>query len=157
MTRPLLIGQAPGANTSPDLPLYPLPLTSTGGRLMGLMGITDRVEYLQRFERINLLHEFPGRHRRDDKFPKRLARVAAQAVRPLLVDREVVLIGRNVGEAFGYAELAFHEWLGNVDTFRKLAVVPHPSGRNHWYNRPGRREEAAAFWSAFLRPDENSS
>ena len=144
---PLLIGQAPGLNTRPDLPLYPVPATMTGGRLAALMGLTPR-EYLVRFERINLLQEYPGRTGRDDKFPMGVARAAAGAIKPLLSDRVVVLVGRNVANAFGH-DTPFHQW-SEPGFCRMLAVVPHPSGRNHWYNDPANRELAQDFWRDVL-------
>jgi len=159
--RPLLVGQAPGPNTDPTLPLFPVPRTSAGGRLQELMGLT-RGEYLKTFERVNLLYEFPGRHKRDDKFPMMLAWPAAQAMRPLLAGRTVVLVGRNVASAFEL-EAEFHEWvewpvrrpclLSRDPGTARVAVIPHPSGRNHWYNDPANREAARSFWEALLRPE----
>lgn len=159
MSRPLLIGQAPGPNTNPDLPLFPVPKTSAGGRLQHLMGLT-RAEYMQLFERTNLLHEFPGRHKRDDKFPMAKARLAASTIRPLLTGRRVVLVGRNVANAFDLGEMQFHRWqsvrarraciISGCDGMTMLAVVPHPSGRNHWYNSQGNRDEAARFWQELI-------
>ena len=156
--RPLLIGQAPGPNTNPELPLFPIPSTSAGGRLQQLMGLR-RWEYLKKFDRVNLLPEFPGRHKRDDKFPLAEARFAATVMRPHLSDRVVIMIGRKVGDAFGL-DLPFHQWAemrcrrtmltepgGEVCI---VAVVPHTSGRNHWYNSEGNREEARRFWQDLL-------
>ncbi len=111
---------------------------------------------MQAFERVNLLPDFPGKHKRDDKFPMTQARFAATVLRPMLGGRMVVLIGRNVAQAFGI-ELPFHEW-ADVHVRRrcpvqrngytaKLAIVPHPSGRNHWYNEPKNVEHAKTFWA----------
>lgn len=152
---PLLIGQAPGPNTDSDLPLYPVPAQSTGGRLAKLAGMSRR-EYLKSFERINLLRDFPGRTGRDDKFPIGKARVAARAIEPLLAGRAVVLVGRNVARAFGLEELEWHTWsefpvrrflpVSQRIVIAQVAVVPHPSGRNHWYNRSENRRIAREFW-----------
>lgn len=150
----LLIGQAPGPNTDPGLPLYPLPRTSAGGRLQQLTGLS-RGEYLSTFDRVNLVPYFPGRTRlRDDTFPLPVARLAAQVMRPFLDGRTVIFVGRNVANAFDF-KVSFHEW-GYVTKFDHLphrrrvmyraAVVPHPSGRNHWYNKPENVAEAHAFW-----------
>ena len=158
LNRPLLIGQAPGPRTRPDCPLFPFPTTSAGGRLKTIMGITRR-EYLSKFDRINLLPYFPGQHKRDDKFPMPVAKLAAAAIRPLLAGRTVILVGRNVADAFDH-EGMFHAW--SVWQARRrcpvtrdlghgvVAVVPHPSGRCRWYNEQGNREEAIQFWHAFL-------
>ena len=83
MNKPLLIGQAPGPNTDPDRPLAPLPRSSAGGRLAELAGLSPK-DYLKTFDRTNLLHTFPGRWKRDDKWPARDAGIAAAAMKPLL-------------------------------------------------------------------------
>lgn len=158
--RPLLIGQAPGPNTEPSLPLYPVPKTSAGGRLAAIMGL-KRTQYLRHFDRVNLLYQFPGRHKRDDKFPVGLARAAAQAMLPLLGGRRVVLVGRNVSTAFGLGQLPYHVWdevycgarqfgPGRADSTVRIACVPHPSGRCRWYNSEENRLEARTFWEELL-------
>lgn len=141
----LLIGQAPGPRTDPDLPLYPLPATATGGRLIRLMGVGLR-EYLRGTERVNLLQQFPGKHRRDDRFPMRPARAAAQELLPRMAGRVVVLVGRNVANAFSLP-IEFLVWWPALLGAERLACIPHPSGRNRWYNDPARREQVASFMS----------
>lgn len=145
--KPLLVGQAPGPNTDPGYPLAPLPHSSAGGRLAWLAGLTPK-EYLELFQRTNLLHSFPGRWKRDDKWPARDAQIAAAAMKPLLGGRSVILIGRNVADAFGYPaqHLDFHEWFSDPRWGFEVAVVPHTSGRNHWYRKPGNEDAARAFW-----------
>lgn len=145
----LLIGQAPGPNTNPDLPLYPYPATMTGGRLCKLMGITPQ-EYLHLFDRTNVLHYFPGKHARDDKFPKREARIAAQAIKPLLKDRHVLLVGRNVAEAFEYASLPFCTWTRDTRYDFDLACIPHPSGRNHFLHNAHNSDMVKRFLALLL-------
>ena len=118
-----------------------------------------RGEYLRCFERINLLAVFPGKHKRDDKFPMRTAKLIASSLKPLLAGRTVILVGRNVAKAF-LLDTDFHQWVPwpvrrycpvNRDDGRcRVAVVPHPSGRNHWYNDQENREEAVRFWDTFL-------
>lgn len=105
-------------------------------------------EYLRTFDRTNLLHTFPGRWKRDDRWPVRDAAIAAAAMRPLLGGRRVVLVGRNVATAFGYEDMDFHEWFEDSQWSFEVAVVPHTSGRNHWYRKPGNEERARAFWAA---------
>lgn len=146
--KPLLIGQAPGPNTDPRLPLYPLPKTATGGRLASFMGLTTH-QYLRTFDRVNVLQDFPGKCKRDDKFPLREARIAAAAMTPLIAGREVILVGRNVACAFGWTEIPFHTTVVTSDD-TAWTVVPHPSGRNHWYNSEDNRTEARLFWAEYL-------
>ncbi len=163
MNRPLIIGQAPGPNTDPELPLFPVPSGSAGGRLQSLMGLT-RGQYLKRFDRVNLLPFFPGKCKRDDKFPMTPAKLAARAIRPLLAGRTVVLLGRNVANAF-LLDLPFHEWTDlqarrrnkllqmegvECDGVARLAIVPHTSGRSHWYNKEENKRAAVEFWRVLL-------
>lgn len=123
------------------------------------MGI-GRDGYFRLFDRVNLLYKFHGRTGRDDRFPRGLARVAASSIRPLLAGRDVVLIGRNVAMAFGLEDMNWHEWV-EVEVRKplpksqpvytaRMAVVPHPSGRNHWYNNGENRQLAADFWRAHI-------
>lgn len=122
-----------------------------------MMGLT-RGQYLTAFDRTNVLYEFPGRHKRDDKFPMPQARVAAQAIRPLLAGRTVVLVGRNVAQAFNF-EADFFDWVDwpvqrrcsirHDPGLARAVVIPHPSGRNHWYNTQANRDLASAFWAQF--------
>lgn len=157
MSRPLLIGQAPGPNTRPDLPLFPHPRTSAGGRLAYFLGLS-RTEYLRIFDRVNLIQEFPGRWKRDDKWPTARARDAANAMRPLLAGRQVIMVGRNVATAFGVPkDMPFLQTftmdcrrasisncsLGHECT---TTIIPHPSGRNHWYNRVENTVALQLFW-----------
>lgn len=159
MTKPLLIGQAPGPNTDPDYPLYPAPRTSAGGRLCDLMGLS-RGEYIMAFDRVNLLPYFPGKTTaNEDRFPMSPARLAAAVLRPMLRGRRVILVGRQVAQAF-QVEADWHEWVDlragprhaadRSDGLAQVAVVPHPSGRNHWYNSDLNRERARRFWAELL-------
>lgn len=161
--KPLLIGQAPGPNTNPDLPLFPVPKTSAGGRLQQMTRLT-RGEYLARFDRINLLPYFPGKQKRDDKFPMTPAKLAARVLKPLLAGRTVILVGRNVADAFEFPS-EFHDWVDwpvrrpcivtRCPGLAHVAVIPHPSGRNHWYNKLENQEQSANFWEDFLNPAED--
>lgn len=148
--RPLLIGQAPGPRTDPEMPLFPVPSTSAGGRLQDLMGLR-RGQYLEMFERVNLLPYFPGSNSQGDKFPMRPAKLAASVMKPLLVDRTVIMVGRQVAQAFGH-EAEFLEWTElrcrrpshhpRCPGLAKVLVIPHPSGRNHWYNNAENKRTA---------------
>ena len=69
-----------------------------------------------------------------------------------------MLVGRNVATAFGMT-MEFHTWKeirvglrGAVGQMQlaDIAVVPHPSGRNHWYNDVDNLVESAEFWRDFL-------
>lgn len=159
MNRPLLIGQAPGPNTDPELPLFPLPMTSSGARLAKMTGLSF-YRYMALFDRVNLLNYFPGKSKKEDKFPMSPAMIAASAMTPLLVGRTVVLVGRNVADAFKL-ETDFHEWailrckrsepITKCDGMARVVIIPHPSGRNHWYNKEGNQELSEKFWRDFVK------
>lgn len=145
--KPVLVGQAPGPNTDPHEPLHPYPVHKSGGRLRELIGISVE-SYLEGFQRVNLIHKFPGQDKGgEDKCPRRLARNTANALRPLLVGRRVILVGRNVADAFGLSTIPFYAWC--TERGANFVVVPHPSGRNRMFNTPEAREEARVFWDAF--------
>ncbi len=155
--RPLLIGQAPGPNTMPDLPLFPVPSTSAGGRLRAMIGIT-RGEYLKSFDRVNVFREFPGRHMNNDKFPMAEARIRAEAMLPFLAGRVVVLAGRQVADAFKIKGDFFTwqdvkarrvEHMKRCNGLAKVAIIPHPSGRNKFYNTRENQILARDFWNSF--------
>lgn len=112
------------------------------------MGL-DRAGYLQAFDRVNVLYDFPGQVGREDSFPMGKAKAVARSMTPLFAGRVVVLIGRNVATAFGYGTLPWFTWttvsLGPGQEPFELAVLPHPSGRCRVYNSPASRDEARAF------------
>lgn len=147
--KPLLIGQAPGPNTDPRLPLYPLPSTSAGGRLAEFMGLS-RTQYLRSFDRVNVLQEFPGKYERDDKFPVAQAKIAAAAMKPFLSGRDVVFVGRSVADVFGYKGIDFCTWYQDDSLETYFACIPHTSGRNFWYNKEENRSLVRRFWDDFL-------
>lgn len=114
------------------------------------MGL-ERPQYLRLFDRANLLYQHPGRSRiREDHFPAAPARVAAEAMRPLLREREVLLVGRRVANAFHHRDVPFLEWRREARWRYWFAVLPHTSGRNHWYNAEANREAARAFLESFV-------
>lgn len=167
--RPLLIGQAPGPNTLEDYPLYPYPRTSAGGRLAHFLELS-RGEYLQAFDRCNLLPYFPGQtgdKSKEDRLPIPAARLAARVLRPLLRGREVIMVGRQVSDAFQLGPVPFLEWTElQVDPRcaatdcsgrARVAIIPHPSGRNHWYNSELNRLSMRRFLEPLIKknaPDD---
>jgi hypothetical protein len=113
----------------------------SGGRLCRLAGWTPR-EYLRRLDRTNVVREPipPG-----GGFPLRRARLGALSILGALQrDRHsgLVLLGRNVQRSFAWRRpVGFLEW-GEVltaDGSWRAIVVPHPSGRNRWWNEEPNR------------------
>lgn len=120
------VSQAPGHE------LYPAPEGCTGHRLWSMLNgrrpEVTRKMYLDAFERRNLV---VGVH-----FDKKLAQAAAERVYAEFwgSGRTVVLLGRDVQKAFGpmgVPPLLVHPQISGGTTWRQ---VPHPSGRNLWYN-----------------------
>jgi hypothetical protein len=132
--RPLLLGMARGdGKRGPQL----LPSTSGDGnsaadRLLRISGMT-REKYLASFERRNALPY---------GWSKKAAREASTEIRKRFRGRTVVVLGRETWRAIGLPRI---EWLDHHEEVAgegrrsrsKLTVwylVPHPSGRNPWYN-----------------------
>jgi len=133
----LVVGQAPAkASTSGALGVE----TLSGRRLRSVIS--------EEFEAVNLLDEFPGKSGKGDAFPLDSARKAAAAL--LLARlrggerRFVLLLGGNVAKAFGVHRRPILEWF-QADAGLLVAVFPHPSGVNRWWNDAGNRERAGEF------------
>lgn len=145
MTKPLIIGQAPSRRSDPSEPLS----GNSGRRLAGLCGI-DLATFLVRFDRINLIPAFPGAAEKGDRFVgAKEARALADALRPAIRGRRVVLLGFQVGAAFRFTGPAF-AWERSLET-EAVAMSPHPSGISLWWNDRWNAERARRFWSTLAR------
>lgn len=143
----LLVGEAPGPRTPPEvhIPLYPNPPNCAGARLQRMTGL-GRSDYLRAFARTNLFRECPERWSQVD---------ASERVRTHLIPyiREnriarVVLFGAKVAAAVERelaVELNGHASFGR-HLMRLWATLPHPSGRNLWYNKPENVERVREFF-----------
>lgn len=155
MMKPILIGLNNPVSTRPGHELYPLPEGCTGNRLWGLLH--DRTgasmsQYLDTFERRNLVRGVEY-----DKVKGR-ARAHETLVELRGSGRTVVLLGSVVREAFhfclkgsgdlftpvigedGLPPLLVHPQEAGGCTWRQ---IPHPSGRNLFYNDEKNREVVA--------------
>lgn len=139
-----IIGEAPGPNTSPKLPVFPLPRSSAGGRLLSYSRMAAG-RYLGVFWRRNVYT-----HLQPWSVPEARERAS------FIVDdlnkngiRRVVLLGGKVGAAFGLPEIWSHGFASQLE----LAVIPHPSGRCRIYNDDSAQRRAGAIlrWAARLR------
>jgi hypothetical protein len=147
--RGLLVGEAPGPNTDPLLPLFPDPASSAGGRLLKFSG-ADPAAWLGKLVRMNMC---------EGSWSTRRAVIGrARALAFLLDERNwwrgrplrVLLLGTRVSEswgcrgAFGYTDL-----YGWRDRPLRVAWIPHPSGRNLIYNerRNQLRARRAVLWA----------
>lgn len=146
--RPLLIGMNNPVSTLPGHELYPLPEGCTGNRLWKMLHARTgarMTQYRDVFERRNLV--------RGVQFDRLRARARAHEIVTELhgSGRTIVLLGRAVQEAFHFAlsetpqdvvwneparglpPLLVHPQEAGGCTWRQ---IPHPSGRNLWYNEP---------------------
>lgn len=129
--RPILIGQNNPVSQQPGHQLYPYPPGCSGHRLHEMLRTRvpecGRRDYLDCFERRNLVT--------GAGWDKRLGVLEAQRISAELwgSGRVIVLLGQDVRRCFGHPELLLHPQIIDGCTWRQM---PHPSGRNFWYNEP---------------------
>ena len=140
----LLVGQAPGRNGDPATPLL---YGGTGSKLTALFGMSER-QYLERFDRINVLDFWPGKSGKGDKFPTREATRSAAIKSKQIIGRRVLFVGISPAAAFGFKPqpLRWRKFNGGI-----AAILPHPSGVNKWWNDPANRKTARRFMSSVAR------
>jgi hypothetical protein len=129
MQKPILIGMNNPLSPRPGYELFPAPRGCTGHRIFEMLAErvpgTLRQQYLDTFERRNLVV--------GQMWDRALGRQnAAEMSRELFGSgRMIVLFGQDVRRSFGHPELLLHPQMIDGCTWRQL---PHPSGRNTWYN-----------------------
>ena len=164
----LLLGEAPNWATARSPHLWLLPddsgIQHSANRLLAHSGYSRR-EYLETFERDNLLHSLPGRQHRGRAFPIKEAR--AQVGRVLARAEEVhgiVMLGKRVPQAFelfddvggrvGGRQVEYLTWyrvLPPHDREMPVVCVPHPSGLNRWWGSEENRRAAREFFEGLRR------
>lgn len=141
MSRILLLGPAPGPSPGPPLG------GRVGARLAALAGVWDLSAH---FDLDNVLKDWPGAAPGGgDRFP--LAEVR-EALRNRPPARSVVYLGRELARLAAVLE-GWPAALAPCTTWqlpdgRRRAWIPHPSGRNRWYNDPANVARASAFLAA---------
>ena len=140
-TKVVLVGEAPGRPMRPDE--EPL-MGRSALRIAGLAAITV-AEYREQTERMNLFDQPQARWRVRD------AEKAAAAILPRFDGRRVIMLGQRVAAAFDVADYVPFTWGWGVERGGRVrfdfAVIPHPSGRNRFWNT----EENRALARIFLR------
>jgi hypothetical protein len=151
-----LVREAPGPRTRADCPFYPYPRHSAAGRLLSYLEWT-RSQYLLTFARMNLLTEWPG-----PSFPVARARDCVPKVVCYLYPRPMLLMGKGVAAAFGIHDLPPlvlreaalpHKERGVV--LARVAIIPHTSGRNLWYNDPSNRIAVREFVNSLVEHERD--
>ena len=89
-------------------------------------------DYINTFDRLNLVESRVWSKKEADRRVKILI--------PTLRDREVLVLGTKVRDAFGLPPMLVHPVRMHDAVFRQL---PHPSGRCRWYNDEANREIAS--------------
>lgn len=127
MRRPLLLGIDNPHSANPRAALLPRPPGSAGGRLLAMSGMPWS-EYRLAFDRVNACD------------------VRAHQTQAVLGDRWVLILGRQawrmvrmLGDGVFFREEFSRELCSTV------VLVPHPSGRNHFYNEEKNRERLGAL------------
>lgn len=141
---PVIIGMNNPYGVDPHYALYPLPENSAGGRLYDMIREgthLTRPQYVSMFDRYNLVsgpwNAVAAKHRICELLPQ-------------LADRHVVLLGKEVQRAFGVlTKAAVGEDRRVVRLLPRAEAtfyaIPHPSGRNQWYNDPENRERVVCL------------
>lgn len=126
VARFILISQAPAASPAPPFG------GRSGARFAKLCGL-DLADFLDLFDRINLLADFPGRAGdKGDLFPMPRGARAAELLAGL-AGRLVILVGMAVAAAFGVTPEPVLRWR-RARPLPAFAIAPHPSGVSHWWN-----------------------
>lgn len=140
----VLVGLDNPQSGDPKHALYPWPPNCTGYRLCQMMGLSMR-EYLHLFERDNLFPDcmaYGG-------VEERRRRATELVSRHLAPDRDVWMVACGT-PVYGLLTTATPDKLEFMrmqsgDHHYHCAALPHPSGRNRWYNGPSNARQARFF------------
>ena len=149
--KPVIVGEAPSPSaTRPVQPLFPFPTRSAGARLWRMTGLS-RPDYMGGFHRLDL---WPTACPSSEQ----LRWAAWNLIGSRLLDgRAVVLLGRRVWLAFGGKEDVdpLLWYAGGVPAFKPacVALVPHPSGKNQWYDDERQAGAAVNFMRLLAEGD----
>ncbi len=143
MSRPLLVGLHNPLSPKPEHALYPRPEGCTGWRLLRMLGpaYTER-DYLRAFDRVDLLdhHEQVG----GKGYAARLRHGGGRLVDGIVSRKSlrVVLLGADVWRSLFEGLPPWLTWTERSVVGREgfrigwsvlFLALPHPSGRNRWY------------------------
>lgn len=136
-----LYGQAPSKDAI-------IPFSGASGRALAQrMGLPTFGALHDLYVVENVLSEWPGAGPKGDLFPMGQAREKAAFIRATWNQYDhCLLVGKQVAQAFGFSSFIDLVW-HSVDDGTLIAIVPHPSGVNHFWND----KQNAARADAFLR------
>lgn len=129
MGKILIIGEAPTLQ-------FPKPFTGPSGANLAKIADVEHQVLLDRFDFRNIFEEPRS------AFPVGLAkeRWDEMSQEVLTTYRRIICAGMAVGDAIIYGKITNRrrsthvcEWMPRPDG-GEIAIVPHPSGRNYWYN-----------------------
>lgn len=139
MRKPIILGLI---NPHPTEDLYIRPLGCSGHRLSLLVG--DEERYLKSFDRRNLLISME-----DD--PHEAAKRFRSSLEP---GDQVVLLGEAVRRSLELQKMLIHPLTVDGITYRQ---IPHPSGRNRFYNDPALKFLVGDMLRSLIEGNEDGS
>lgn len=136
-------------SSDPNHALYPWPPGCTGHRLLELIRTElpefSREAYLGAFDRRNLIQSKEWRMAE--------AREAGAALRIQLVEQRAVFVALGVATASALGlDMSHGQWLP-TKMGGQATWLPHPSGRNLWYNIQDNRRLAARLLAKLARSE----
>jgi hypothetical protein len=147
--KPLLVGMNNPLSRDPQYALYPDPPRCTGWRIWQLLDPPmTHDEYLEAYARTNIVE--------GQAWSAERARLNVNRIRDMMSGRRTVLFGAEVRIAMGWAKHALLTWHALSGT-GQFALLPHPSGRNQWFNDARNRIIAARILrEALIQPTKES-
>jgi hypothetical protein len=129
VSRLIIFGERPGPNTDPTRPLYPHTTTGAAARLIKLLGVSTEW-YLS--ERNVVRYNAVGDMFTSTADPEPREYVRGRISWHISYDGEpkFLFLGRAAANA-GPASLKRLSW---GEELNRMMVIPHPSGRNRYYN-----------------------
>lgn len=139
--KPLLIGMN---NPQGNEPLWPEPRGCTGHYIWKMINSLEpllKKDYTNVFDRHNLVA--------DRTWNAAVAYAARDATWELMRGRQAVLLGKFVPAALGITRPPAGVWVGQAPG--RFTCIPHPSGRNLWYNDPNNKKLVAELLTGLYR------
>ena len=152
----LLIGQAPSRKTEGGEAFS----GGTGARIAGMAKL-EPSRLTEFYELRNILDYWPGQAEAGDgdRFPPAAAREAATKLIEEVNERRltrVIFVGKAVARACDLEELEYLRWRKTrLAPQLLIAILPHPSGINRWYNKAENRLAASLFLISELADREH--